>query len=73
MWKITLIEVVKRDMSITEVTKSVTLGRDWFVEGPYPNQIFKTKGFIVVHATWKVATNICFMYNAPNILMDPLH
>ena len=72
-WKITLVDVVKSDMSIMELTKSMTSGRDWFVEGQYPTQLFKTKGFVVVHATWKVATNICFMYNAPNILMDPLH
>ena len=37
-WKITLVDVVKRDMSIMELTKSMTLGRDWFVEGQYPTQ-----------------------------------
>ena len=47
MWKITLIEVVKRDMSIIEVTKSVTLGRDWFVEGPYPTQILRLKASLL--------------------------
>ena len=36
-WKITLVDVVKRDMSIMELTKSMTSGRDWFVEGTRPN------------------------------------